>query len=297
MELLSHIELATGADPRGTVIWMHGLGADGWDFVPIVRELDLPEDLPLRFIFPNAPVRPVTINNGYAMRAWYDIAMADIGRLPDEAGIRQSQAQVEAFLAREKSRGIAAGSIVLAGFSQGGRDRAAHGSAAHRGARGHPRAVDLPAARRDARPRVERRERARPGLHGARHAGPGRAPRARRILAGDARLARPRARNGTPTRCRTRCAPRRSGRYRLARGPLREPDPARLKRARLLSGPRAWRAACRARPRTSPAPSPAARPRRERRGSALQGRDRSRRERVVLGASPSISITTSPSTT
>jgi phospholipase/carboxylesterase len=120
MELLSHIELATGADPVGTVIWMHGLGADGWDFVPIVRELDLPEDLALRFIFPNAPVRPVTINNGYAMRAWYDIAMADIGRLPDEAGIRQSQAQVEAFLAREKSRGIAAGRIVLAGFSQGG---------------------------------------------------------------------------------------------------------------------------------------------------------------------------------
>ena len=108
MELLPHIELATGPDPRGTVIWMHGLGADGWDFVPIVRELELPEDLALRFIFPHAPVRPVTINNGYAMRAWYDIAMADIGRLPDEAGIRQSQAQVEAFLAREKSRGIAA---------------------------------------------------------------------------------------------------------------------------------------------------------------------------------------------
>lgn len=120
MELLSHIELVTGAEPRGTVVWMHGLGADGWDFVPIVRELDLPEELPLRFIFPNAPVRPVTINNGHAMRAWYDIAMADIGRLPDEAGIRQSQAQVEAFLAREKSRGIAAARIVLAGFSQGG---------------------------------------------------------------------------------------------------------------------------------------------------------------------------------
>lgn len=120
MELLPHIELATGPDPRGTVIWMHGLGADGWDFVPIVRELELPEDLALRFIFPHAPVRPVTINNGYAMRAWYDIAMADIGRLPDEAGIRQSQAQVEAFLAREKSRGIAARDIVLAGFSQGG---------------------------------------------------------------------------------------------------------------------------------------------------------------------------------
>ncbi|MBL0140620.1 MAG: alpha/beta hydrolase [Betaproteobacteria bacterium] len=120
MELLSHIELVTGAEPQGTVIWMHGLGADGWDFVPIVRELDLPENLSLRFIFPNAPVRPVTINNGYAMRAWYDIAMADIGRLPDETGIRQSQAQVEAFLAREKSRGIAASRIVLAGFSQGG---------------------------------------------------------------------------------------------------------------------------------------------------------------------------------
>lgn len=120
MELLSHIELVTGADPVGTVIWMHGLGADGWDFVPLVRELDLPEDLPLRFIFPNAPVRPVTINNGHAMRAWYDIAMADIGRLPDEAGIRQSQAQVEALLAREKSRAIPARRIVLAGFSQGG---------------------------------------------------------------------------------------------------------------------------------------------------------------------------------
>ncbi len=120
MELLSHIELATGADPRGTVLWLHGLGADGWDFVPLVRELDLPEDLPLRFIFPHAPVRQVTINNGHAMRAWYDIAMADIGRLPDEAGIRQSQAQVEAFLARENSRGIAADRIVLAGFSQGG---------------------------------------------------------------------------------------------------------------------------------------------------------------------------------
>ena len=120
MELLSHIELVTGSDPQGTVIWMHGLGADGWDFVPIVRELGLADDLPLRFIFPNAPVRPVTINNGHAMRAWYDIAMADIGRLPDERGIRQSQAQVEAFIAREKSRGIPARRIVLAGFSQGG---------------------------------------------------------------------------------------------------------------------------------------------------------------------------------
>ena len=120
MELLPHIELATGAEPKGTVIWMHGLGADGWDFVPLVRELPLPEDLPLRFIFPHAPVRPVTINNGYEMRAWYDIAMNDIARLPDEGGIRESQQAVEQLIARERGRGIDARHIVLAGFSQGG---------------------------------------------------------------------------------------------------------------------------------------------------------------------------------
>ena len=120
MEALEHIELATGADPRGTVIWMHGLGADGWDFVPLVRELQLPEGLPLRFIFPHAPMRPVTINNGYVMRAWYDIAMAEIERRPDEGGIRASQAAVESLIARERERGIPAAKIVLAGFSQGG---------------------------------------------------------------------------------------------------------------------------------------------------------------------------------
>jgi phospholipase/carboxylesterase len=120
LELLPHVELATGADPKGTVIWMHGLGADGWDFVPLVRELPLPEDLPLRFIFPHAPVRPVTINNGYEMRAWYDIAMNDIARLPDERGIRESQQAVERLIARERGRGIESRHIVLAGFSQGG---------------------------------------------------------------------------------------------------------------------------------------------------------------------------------
>jgi phospholipase/carboxylesterase len=117
---LQQIELATGTDPRGTVIWMHGLGADGWDFVPIVRELPLPDDLALRFIFPHAPVRPVTINNGHEMRAWYDIRQNDISRQADEAGIRESQAQVEALIAREAERGIAAERVVLAGFSQGG---------------------------------------------------------------------------------------------------------------------------------------------------------------------------------
>jgi phospholipase/carboxylesterase len=120
LELLPHIELATGADPVATVIWLHGLGADGWDFVPIVRELPLPEGMALRFIFPHAPVQPVTINGGAEMRAWYDIAMNDIARLPDEAGIRESQAAVERLIAREIGRGMDAGRIVLAGFSQGG---------------------------------------------------------------------------------------------------------------------------------------------------------------------------------
>ena len=120
MDLLPHVELATGAEPAGTVIWMHGLGADGWDFVPIVRELPLPEDLQLRFIFPHAPERPVTINNGFVMRAWYDIAMNDIARLPDEGGIRESQAAIERLIARERERGVDASRIVVAGFSQGG---------------------------------------------------------------------------------------------------------------------------------------------------------------------------------
>ena len=120
MQVLPHIELATGGEPAGTVIWMHGLGADGWDFVPIVRELPLPDNLALRFIFPHAPMQPVTINNGMEMRAWYDIAMNDISRLPDEKGIRESQAAIERLLARERDRGVDSSRIVLAGFSQGG---------------------------------------------------------------------------------------------------------------------------------------------------------------------------------
>ena len=120
MNPLQHVELATGAEPRGSVIWLHGLGADGWDFVPLVRELALPEDLQLRFIFPHAPERPVTINNGFVMRAWYDIAQSDIARVPDERGIRESQAAVERLIARERERGIDTARIVLAGFSQGG---------------------------------------------------------------------------------------------------------------------------------------------------------------------------------
>ena len=120
LEALPHVELVTGADPVATIIWLHGLGADGWDFVPVVRELPLPEDLPLRFLFPHAPMRAVTINNGMEMRAWYDISMNDLARLPDEEGIRESQAEVERLIARERSRGIDSSRIIVAGFSQGG---------------------------------------------------------------------------------------------------------------------------------------------------------------------------------
>lgn len=120
MALLPHVELTTGLNPKGTVIWLHGLGADGWDFVPLVRELQIPDDTPLRFIFPHAPEQPVTINNGYVMPAWYDIAMNEIERRPDENGIRVSQKQIDAFIDNEIARGVDSKNIVLAGFSQGG---------------------------------------------------------------------------------------------------------------------------------------------------------------------------------
>jgi phospholipase/carboxylesterase len=119
-ETLPCIEIETASKPSASVIWLHGLGADGNDFVPIVPELKLPATLALRFVFPHAPVRKVTINNGMAMRAWYDIAAADLNSRADITGVRQSQAQLEALVAREKTRGIVASRIVLAGFSQGG---------------------------------------------------------------------------------------------------------------------------------------------------------------------------------
>ncbi len=118
--LIEHVELCTGANPIGTVIWMHGLGADCWDFVPVIKELSLAKNMPLRFIFPQAPSRPVTINGGHVMPAWYDISMADIERRPDETGVRQSQASINALIENEISRGMAASNIVIAGFSQGG---------------------------------------------------------------------------------------------------------------------------------------------------------------------------------
>ncbi len=119
-ELLPCIEIATGAAPSATVIVLHGLGADGNDFVPIVEELPRPQALAIRFVFPHAPVRPVTISNGLPMRAWYDIAADDLTRRADLGGVRASRAQIEALIDREKARGIAARRLVLAGFSQGG---------------------------------------------------------------------------------------------------------------------------------------------------------------------------------
>ena len=114
------VEVATGPNPTGSVIWMHGLGADGHDFEPIVPELVRPGERALRFVFPHAPVRPVTLNRGFPMRAWYDIVSIERGAAQDEAGIRASHATVEALIRRENERGIAANRIVIAGFSQGG---------------------------------------------------------------------------------------------------------------------------------------------------------------------------------
>ncbi|MBI3608622.1 MAG: alpha/beta hydrolase [Nitrospirae bacterium] len=114
------IEIETAPQPTASVIWLHGLGADGHDFEPIVPELRLPRELAVRFIFPHAPHRPVTINGGSVMRAWYDIRTAEFVRREDEAGIRESEQVVRALIAREQARGIPCRRIVLAGFSQGG---------------------------------------------------------------------------------------------------------------------------------------------------------------------------------
>ncbi|MBN9411097.1 MAG: alpha/beta hydrolase [Burkholderiales bacterium] len=117
MTSLTPIEIETAPQPRASVILMHGLGADGNDFVPIVGEMDLSSVGPVRFVFPNAPRQPVTINGGYVMPAWYDILHDRMQE--DEAGLRRSMAAIEELIAREKSRGIPASRIVLAGFSQG----------------------------------------------------------------------------------------------------------------------------------------------------------------------------------
>ncbi len=118
-QLPDAIEIETAPAPDATVIWLHGLGADGHDFEAVVPELRLPAKLRLRFVFPHAPMRPVTINMGMRMRAWYDILQMG-GGPEDAAGIRASQGLVEALIARERARGVASARIALAGFSQGG---------------------------------------------------------------------------------------------------------------------------------------------------------------------------------
>jgi phospholipase/carboxylesterase len=120
MQKLQTVEVGETENPIGSVIWLHGLGADGHDFEPIVPELRLPDDLRLRFVFPHAPVRSVTINGGMSMRAWYDILTLERGGAQDEAGIRESGDLLAGLVEREIERGVAADRIVLAGFSQGG---------------------------------------------------------------------------------------------------------------------------------------------------------------------------------
>lgn len=120
MSLLPCVERETGANPSHSVIWLHGLGADGNDFAPIVPELVARDWPALRFVFPHAPVQPVTVNGGMPMRAWYDIVGFDLMSRQDEAGMRASIAAVEALIAREHERGVPSERIVLAGFSQGG---------------------------------------------------------------------------------------------------------------------------------------------------------------------------------
>jgi phospholipase/carboxylesterase len=117
VQVPSAVELETGREPDCSVIWLHGLGADGHDFEPIVPELRLPAGMQVRFVFPHAPERPVTINGGMRMRAWYDILGMDLASRQDETGIRQSIAQVEQLIATEQAGGR---KVLLAGFSQGG---------------------------------------------------------------------------------------------------------------------------------------------------------------------------------
>ena len=117
--MLETHEIETGPNPRTTLIVLHGLGADGHDFVPICKELDLTTLGAVRYVFPHATERPVTINGGYVMRAWYDILGADLVRREDDAGLRESQAQIAALIDRERELGVPAGRIVVMGFSQG----------------------------------------------------------------------------------------------------------------------------------------------------------------------------------
>ena len=118
--ILPVIELNTGSSPTHTIIWLHGLGADGNDFVPIVNELQLPTKIQAKFIFPHAPEQSISINNGYIMRAWYDIFSQSIDANHDEVGIKASQKAINVLIENEIQKGVVSENIILAGFSQGG---------------------------------------------------------------------------------------------------------------------------------------------------------------------------------
>jgi phospholipase/carboxylesterase len=118
--LLPAVTIDPDGPPRASVIWLHGLGADGHDFEPIVPELRLPRNARVRFIFPHAPMRPVTINGGSVMRAWYDIKTLDLNRMVEEEDLETSRRQLEAWIRREEASGVPSERIVVAGFSQGG---------------------------------------------------------------------------------------------------------------------------------------------------------------------------------
>lgn len=173
-DLLDCIEIETAPNPTHAVIWLHGLGADGNDFAPIVPELDLPAGSKVRFVFPNAPVQPVTINNGMAMRSWYDILVMDLVRVEDGAGIRRSEAEIHKLIARENARGIPTSNIVLAGFSQGCAMTLHTGLRLPEAGR-HDGPVGLPAAAGHGRGRAPRRQCAHSDLPGPRHFRSGRA--------------------------------------------------------------------------------------------------------------------------
>ena len=120
MSELESIIIETNKKPNAAIIWLHGLGADGNDFVPIIDQLQLPSDLAVRFIFPNAPMRPITINQGYQMPGWYDVSSHSIVEEEDEAGIRESSAILKQICEEQETKGIDSSRIVIAGFSQGG---------------------------------------------------------------------------------------------------------------------------------------------------------------------------------
>jgi len=119
MEPLTYIEIQPSQPPIGSVIWLHGLGADGHDFANLLPELQLPDHLALRFIFPHAPIRPITINNGHSLRAWYDIVSYELDQRADKTGLFTSISQVNALIEKEEALGIPTEKILLAGFSQG----------------------------------------------------------------------------------------------------------------------------------------------------------------------------------